>query len=263
MHRCAGQQRRPGRAAEDQEGGGGRVHPCPARSCGCAAPAASQLVPRQRARRTIVRGVGASPPRYQRPCRCPSTASPMPPSAPAPAGPSIAARGAAPAGRGASVVRSSAAAAGRKAPYGLAAGAQAAAAHSRATLPTARTAGTSSATDLRHGPAFPLPEANNIVTPSKASRHPRIRGPKPSGRVHLAGASACPRHPRISIRFRHTPEDYPVRTHCRRHLGRAAPPSERVAGDTDHPGNPRCNTHACRNAARCDRSRAGPPGHRA
>jgi hypothetical protein len=122
----------------------------------------------------------------------------MPPSGPVLAGLPIAVPGAAPVDCGASV-RSAAAPAGRRAPYGLAAGeAQAAAAHTRATLPTARTAGTSSATNLRHGPAFPLPEANNIVTPSKASRHPRIRGPKPSKRVHLAGPSA-PRAARESV----------------------------------------------------------------
>jgi hypothetical protein len=181
------------------------------------------------ARRTTVRGVGRLPARYQRPCRCPSTAWSMPPSAPAPAGPSIAARGAAPAGRGASVVRSSAAAAGRRAPYGLAAGAQAAAAaHTTATPPAARTAGTSLAINLRHGPALRLPGVNNIVTPSKASRHPRDQGRKPSERVHLAGPSA-PRATRESVSVSGIPRrrTIPSEHAQRRHLGRAVP---RVAG---------------------------------
>ena len=132
------EQRRPGGAAEDQERDGGRVPPCHRpvvrmrgadRIAACAAPArhdAPSSVASDGCRHATSGLPGA--PRRLRPCRR---------AAPRWQGRPSRCRGAAPAGCGASV-RSAAAAAGRRAPYGLAAGAQAAAAaHTTATPPTA------------------------------------------------------------------------------------------------------------------------------
>ena len=149
------------------------------------------------ARRIIVRGAGRLPERYQRPSRCPSTASSMPPSAPA-LGRAVhrGVEGPHPRVRGASVVGrlQQPWAAGRR--TGWRRGRRQRRPRTPRRFPQRRG---------RQGQAWPptcgtvrrfhFLGVNNIVTPSKASRLPRDQGRKPSERVHFAGPSAPPAPP--------------------------------------------------------------------